>query len=217
MHASARPSGSPTDGARRSNGSRPAAPAAPQPAGSDDWRSRSALAPNNPWNDADAQAFLGARDAGVFVAVSAGNSGPGQKTIGSPADAPWLLAVGAGTHNAQPCLRQRADQDGWRHQCGAGRHAGEELHLPATARTPSCTPVTTVMPCANGRSHPAGSVARSSSATAASTHASRRVAMSRSVAPAAWCWPTTRPAATRSAPTPTSCPRCTSPSPMAGN
>lgn len=54
---------------------------------------------SDPWADLNAQAFLGARDAGVFVSVSAGNSGPGAATIGSPADAPWLMAVGASTHD----------------------------------------------------------------------------------------------------------------------
>ncbi len=54
---------------------------------------------SDPWTDADAQAFLGARDAGIFVATSAGNSGPGPETIGSPADAPWVLSVGASTHD----------------------------------------------------------------------------------------------------------------------
>lgn len=54
---------------------------------------------NDPWNDADSQAFLNARDAGVFVATSAGNDGPGASTIGSPANAPWLLSIGAATHN----------------------------------------------------------------------------------------------------------------------
>lgn len=53
----------------------------------------------NPWTDADALAFLNARRAGIFVAASAGNSGPGAGTIGSPADAPWLLSVGASTHD----------------------------------------------------------------------------------------------------------------------
>lgn len=53
----------------------------------------------NPWNDADSLAFLGARDAGVFVATSAGNSGPGAATVGSPADAPWVMSVGASTHD----------------------------------------------------------------------------------------------------------------------
>ncbi len=55
--------------------------------------------PANPWTDSDAQAFLDAREAWVFVATSAGNSGPGAATLGSPGDAPWLLTVGASTHN----------------------------------------------------------------------------------------------------------------------
>ena len=54
---------------------------------------------NDPWADSDALAFLGARDAGIFVASSAGNSGPGAGTVGSPADAPWLTSVAASTHD----------------------------------------------------------------------------------------------------------------------
>lgn len=54
---------------------------------------------NDPWSNTNALAFLNARQAGVFVATSAGNSGPGQRTVGSPADAPWLLSVGASTHD----------------------------------------------------------------------------------------------------------------------
>jgi subtilisin family serine protease len=54
---------------------------------------------SDPWSDLDALAFLNARAAGVFVATSAGNSGPGAATMGSPADAPWVTAVGASTHN----------------------------------------------------------------------------------------------------------------------
>src|SRR5207244_574766 len=50
---------------------------------------------NNPWTDSNAQAFLGARDAGVFVSVAAGNSGPAERTMGSPANAPWVTAVAA--------------------------------------------------------------------------------------------------------------------------
>ena len=53
----------------------------------------------DPWDDADSEAFLGARDAGIFVAAAAGNDGPGPETVGSPANAPWLLSVGASTHN----------------------------------------------------------------------------------------------------------------------
>lgn len=47
----------------------------------------------------DAIAFLFAADANVFVAASAGNAGPDAGTVGSPASAPWLTAVGASTHD----------------------------------------------------------------------------------------------------------------------
>ncbi len=52
-----------------------------------------------PWDDFDTVGFLNARAAGIFVATSNGNSGPGSATTGGPADAPWLTAVGASTHN----------------------------------------------------------------------------------------------------------------------
>lgn len=42
-------------------------------------------------------AFLFAADAGVFVAVSAGNSGPGASTVAH--NSPWLTTVAAGTHD----------------------------------------------------------------------------------------------------------------------
>ncbi|WP_420644827.1 DUF7594 domain-containing protein [Candidatus Leptofilum sp.] len=51
------------------------------------------------WSDFDTVGFLNARAAGIFVATSAGNSGPGAETVGSPADAPWLTSVGASTHD----------------------------------------------------------------------------------------------------------------------
>jgi len=55
---------------------------------------------SNPWAaGTDAQAFLNARAAGIFVATSAGNEGPNPSTIGSPANAPWITAVGAATHD----------------------------------------------------------------------------------------------------------------------
>jgi subtilisin family serine protease len=46
---------------------------------------------------ADDIAFLFAADAGVHVATSAGNTGPGEATIGGPASVPWLTTVGAST------------------------------------------------------------------------------------------------------------------------
>ena len=45
--------------------------------------------------DADEYAFLGASDAGVFVANSAGNGGPGAGTVGTPTTVPWLTSVAA--------------------------------------------------------------------------------------------------------------------------
>lgn len=42
-------------------------------------------------------AFLNAADAGVFVAASAGNSGPTTSTVAHPG--PWLTTVAAGTHS----------------------------------------------------------------------------------------------------------------------
>lgn len=55
--------------------------------------------PSDIWNDFDTVGYLNAREAGIFVATSAGNAGPGAETVGSPADAPWLLSVGATTHD----------------------------------------------------------------------------------------------------------------------
>ncbi|MDQ5845745.1 MAG: S8 family serine peptidase, partial [Acidobacteriota bacterium] len=54
---------------------------------------------SDPWADANAISFLGARDAGIFVSASAGNDGPGASTVGSPSNAPWLMSVAASTHN----------------------------------------------------------------------------------------------------------------------
>ncbi len=48
---------------------------------------------------ADELAFLFAADAGVHVATSAGNSGPGASTLGDPGTKPWLTTVGASTQS----------------------------------------------------------------------------------------------------------------------
>jgi subtilisin family serine protease len=53
----------------------------------------------HPWTDEDAVAFKNARAAGVFVATSAGNAGPGAATVGSPGNAPWITTVAASTHD----------------------------------------------------------------------------------------------------------------------
>lgn len=54
---------------------------------------------SDPWSDPDSLAFLNARQAGVFVATSAGNDGPGSETLGSPGNSPWLLTVGSSSHD----------------------------------------------------------------------------------------------------------------------
>lgn len=51
----------------------------------------------NPFTDATQQAWLAARDVGVFVAASAGNSGPGAQTVNH--NAPWVMTNAASTHN----------------------------------------------------------------------------------------------------------------------
>lgn len=47
----------------------------------------------NPWDAVMASALLKAHAAGIFVAVSAGNEGPGAATLTAPADAPWVASV----------------------------------------------------------------------------------------------------------------------------
>lgn len=52
----------------------------------------------NPWSDAEALALLGALEAGTLAAVAAGNAGPDPASITAPANAPWVLSVGAASH-----------------------------------------------------------------------------------------------------------------------
>ena len=61
---------------------------------------------------ADDIAFLFAANAGVFVATSNGNSGPGAGTVGGPASVPWLTSVGASTHN-RTFQGSASSSDGW--------------------------------------------------------------------------------------------------------
>ncbi|MGX5201341.1 S8 family serine peptidase [Aliikangiella sp. IMCC44632] len=52
--------------------------------------------PFNPWLSATEMGFLNAQAAGIFVATSAGNSGPSAKTVTKAS--PWYTAVAAVTH-----------------------------------------------------------------------------------------------------------------------
>jgi len=51
----------------------------------------------SPWSDSTSLAFLGCRGAGIYVATSAGNSGPGSSTVGH--HEPWVTNTAAATHN----------------------------------------------------------------------------------------------------------------------
>jgi subtilisin family serine protease len=53
--------------------------------------------PFDPWRDSAARRVLNLLDAGIGFATSAGNSGPEPETVGSPAEAPWIFAVGMTT------------------------------------------------------------------------------------------------------------------------
>ncbi|MEW6989116.1 S8 family serine peptidase [Colwelliaceae bacterium 6441] len=50
----------------------------------------------DPWNSPSELTFLAAQEAGIFAAVSAGNSGPTEST--TEKSAPWYTIVGAATH-----------------------------------------------------------------------------------------------------------------------
>ncbi len=57
--------------------------------------------PSNPWQDPLSLAFLSAREAGIFVATAAGNSGPDAGTILAPANSPWMTTAANSTHNGR--------------------------------------------------------------------------------------------------------------------
>lgn len=56
--------------------------------------------PRDPWsNNLDGQSFLNLRQAGIVASVAAGNDGPVDSSVTSPANAPWTLAVANLTHD----------------------------------------------------------------------------------------------------------------------
>lgn len=89
---------------------------------------------SSPWADEDALAFLSARDAGIHVATSAGNAGPGAATLGSPGDVPWMTTVGATTHDRKyvASVTDLASDAG----TGPGDIAGAGLSGPTDAAYP---------------------------------------------------------------------------------
>lgn len=54
----------------------------------------------NPWTDTEyGLPLLAAQEAGIHVAVAAGNDGPGEETVDTPGIIPWLTSVAATTHD----------------------------------------------------------------------------------------------------------------------
>ncbi|MDQ2070613.1 S8 family serine peptidase [Natronospira bacteriovora] len=53
----------------------------------------------SPWERFDGTGFLNARAAGIFVAVAAGNTGPLEATLWTPAVAPWVATVANSSHD----------------------------------------------------------------------------------------------------------------------
>jgi subtilisin family serine protease len=76
----------------------------------------------------DDLAFLFAADAGVYVATSAGNSGPASSTIGSPAVDPWLTSVGASTQD-RTFQGSASSSDGWEFFGASVTASSDELPL----------------------------------------------------------------------------------------
>jgi hypothetical protein len=86
-------------------------------------------------------AFLFAADAGVFVATSNGNSGPGAGTVGSPAWDPWVTSVGASTQD-RTFQGSASSSDGWEFFGASVTGGSEELPLvdSADAGSELCIP-----------------------------------------------------------------------------
>lgn len=53
----------------------------------------------SPWSAGDAVAMLNAYEAGIVVAVAAGNEGPDPGSLTSPGSAPWVIGVANTTHD----------------------------------------------------------------------------------------------------------------------
>ena len=91
---------------------------------------------NSPYGDAVELSFLDAYNAGVFVAASAGNSGPTPDTVAHRG--PWVTSVGASTEDRAFAsnVRLRASN-------------GDELNLPGVTITPGISTPTPVVDAAS--------------------------------------------------------------------
>ncbi len=85
-------------------------------------------APFNPWDSAQEQAFLNAQAAGIFVATSAGNSGPAAQTAFKPSA--WYTAVAASTHGRVLSRAFRFDGIDYRYASGTGPAINNDISAP---------------------------------------------------------------------------------------
>ena len=166
--------------------------------------------------DAVEIAFMYAADAGIFVAASAGNSGPTTSTVAHPG--PWLTTVAAGTHNrngtGSVTLGNGATYTGASVATAVGPAPLIDSSPPACpAPTPRSSRSATARRTAPSSSIPPRWRARSWSASAASPPASTRAWPSRK--PAEWAWSCSTAPTARSTPTSTSSRRCTCRTPTA--
>ena len=99
-------------------------------------------------------AFLFAADAGVYVATSAGNAGPGVGTVGSPASSPWVTAVGASTHDRY-FLSTITLGNGESFVGGSVGTALPAVRLVDATDDPDVTPADHEFPCVEGGLDPA--------------------------------------------------------------
>ena len=149
----------------------------PSPTASTSSTTRSAAAPT--WPRADAIAYLFAADAGVWVATSAGNSGPGAGTIGGPADVPWVTAVGASTQErffqGTVELGATSSNSGKGHGADRGKTFTGASMTPGTDRLPLVDAASAGSDlCLRGTLEPRGGRRARSSCAAAARPAGRR-------------------------------------------
>ena len=72
----------------------------------------------DPWASSTEMTFLAAQEAGIFAAVSAGNSGPDAYT--TPKSAPWYTVVGAATHGRTFAYSATVNDKSYKYTRGSG-------------------------------------------------------------------------------------------------
>lgn len=85
----------------------------------------------NPWLSPTERTFLAAQEAGIFAAVSAGNSGPGPRTTSK--NAPWYTVVGASTHGRTLDTELEFNDVEYKYTAGSGPAFKDVISAPVKA------------------------------------------------------------------------------------